>query len=675
MKNYILLCFATIFFFGANNISVFSQPGYNFISIPEGVSRGQWTEQEAWAWHNNIGVIKGINQLEPGYPGMTRLEVLQKAAETGYNSIRYFLSGSLAGHKAFLADLLDEAEIAGLRVSPVLGIKTFTDRYEGEERINNARAYIHDIIYTFRDDPRIEVWDVCNEPRDRDLPLTKLAILWAREAGPSQPITASPYYWHTYFMEDSPERMEIALMNDIHNFHAYFFNFNEMEGIEGMVRFMKELGDRPMICSEWLARSQGDGFARVLPYFAKYQIHWQNWGLYNGDRNWGILWDESTFDPHDPWFHDVLHPDGTPYDYREIELIRNFDFRIPESDVDPGIEITDRWAKDRAWRYYVHGPFKGWTFLPFGNNSKHSMWRIDTSDQQQWVSELSRLASAGCDGLRIYLDFNTWLENPELFLERVDHFLSIADQHGFSVVPIIIIDEDAGIPIHDIRTYTRSVVHKFGRDTRVFCWELYEHPAKYGVEEQKAREMLQAVFSAARFEFPGQPLTATPAVKVLESTEDQSIRRELIHGGRQAGWANMTAEGNATLSLCAYIWSLSDILSFSSDQSYEKTGLLLSVANRYGRPVICTSWNAPDLDNAIPTLDHFGLHHVRWFAVPYHSDTYPEKSFRNYGIFSENVLSNNSTLKTALDGFKYTRKTTKRRIYYEIDGVRSVVGR
>jgi len=648
---------------------------YTVISIPEGTGRGQWTEAQAWEWHKNAGVIKGINQLEPGHPGMTRKDVLQKAAELGYNSVRYFLRGPATEHKEFLSQLLDDAEEAGISVSPVLRLQEFTNRYEGEELLYNAKAYIQGIVYEFRNDARIEIWDVCNEPRDIDIPLAKKAIVWAREAGASQPVTSSAYYWHTYFMDDSPGRRELAAMNDIHNFHSYFFNFNEMEGIEGMVKFMNDISSRPMICSEWLARSQGDGFGRVLPFFAKYQIHWQNWGLYNCDANWSILWEESTFDPHDPWFHEVLHPDGTPYDYREIELIRNFTFTPSMENPDPGIEITDRWSKDRAWMYYVQGPMKGWTFIPQDMSAREDMWNVKSEDQKNWTGELSKLAQSGCDGLRIYTDIASWKAGPEIFLERMDHFLTLADSFGFSVTPVLMTDRDANYPIEEIRKYTHSIVHKFGRDTRIFCWDLYEHPGIMGVDQKLAGEVLLALFRSARFEFPGQPLTATPVALVKEAPENFDFKKALVHGGTPAGWVNMTTTGQTSLEFCAYLWSLSDIISFSSHQPYPETGLLLSVANRYGRPVVCTMWNPPDLENTVQTLDHFGVHHVRWFASPAGSGKYDDNKFRESGIFDVNVLSDNPELNDAINGYHFTRMATKRRIYYEINGVRSVVGR
>jgi len=50
-----------------------------------------------------------------------------------------------------------------------------------------------------------------------------------------------------------------------------------MDGIERMVTALKGISDRPLVCTEWLSRSQGDAFGRVLPAFSRHQIHWYNW--------------------------------------------------------------------------------------------------------------------------------------------------------------------------------------------------------------------------------------------------------------------------------------------------------------------------------------------------------------------------------------------------------------
>src|SRR5262249_37906098 len=71
-------------------------------------------------------------------------------------------------------------------------------------------AYVKGVVGHFKNDKRVQVWDVWNEPDNTNdnsygrnhlkrelpnkhaltLPLLKKAFVWAREAGPSQPITS-----------------------------------------------------------------------------------------------------------------------------------------------------------------------------------------------------------------------------------------------------------------------------------------------------------------------------------------------------------------------------------------------------------------------------------------------------------------------------------------------------
>ena len=72
----------------------------NYMKRQQG--RRQWTEKEAWEWEKRVGVIKGFNAPNPAYQGMTREDVIKKASELGYNSVRIWLSGKPDEHVEFL---------------------------------------------------------------------------------------------------------------------------------------------------------------------------------------------------------------------------------------------------------------------------------------------------------------------------------------------------------------------------------------------------------------------------------------------------------------------------------------------------------------------------------------------------------------------------------------------
>ena len=82
---------------------------------------------------------------------------------------------------------------------------------------------------------------------------------------------------------------------------------------------------RPLICTEYMARSEGSTFEGTLPIARKYHIGAINWGLVQGKTQTIYPWD-SWQKPYDhepvPWFHDIFRADGSPYDPAETALIR-----------------------------------------------------------------------------------------------------------------------------------------------------------------------------------------------------------------------------------------------------------------------------------------------------------------------------------------------------------------
>ena len=84
---------------------------------------------------------------------------------------------------------------------------------------------------------------------------------------------------------------------------------------------------RPLVCTEWLHRPNGNTFQGVLPAFAEHRVGWYHWGLVAGRSQTYMPWGSDPGDPEpDAWQHDVFRPDGTPYDPAELQLVRDFPF-------------------------------------------------------------------------------------------------------------------------------------------------------------------------------------------------------------------------------------------------------------------------------------------------------------------------------------------------------------
>ncbi len=180
--------------------------------------------------------------------------------------------------------------------------------------------YVKDIISTFRDDERIIIWDLYNEPGNSNhgletLPLLKNVFRWAREAHPSQPLTAGIWNTQIEFLDLNTFQINAS---DLISYHCYG-NLNDMKA---MVDSLRRHG-RPLICTEYMARPQST-FAEQLPFLKKEKIGAFNWGLVSGKTQTIYPWDswEKPY-PEEPkiWFHDIFRKDGIPYDENEIRLI------------------------------------------------------------------------------------------------------------------------------------------------------------------------------------------------------------------------------------------------------------------------------------------------------------------------------------------------------------------
>ena len=190
-------------------------------------------------------------------------------------------------------------------------------------------SYVKDIITKYKDDKRIFAWDLYNEPGNsfkgaRTFELLEKAFKWAREVNPSQPLTAGSFIYPgdwRFPLGFKYLNMLCYLNSDIVSFHTY----DTIPIVDSILKYINGIqSDYPMICSEYMARKNGSLFSTHLPFFLKNKIIPINWGLCTGRCNCRFPWD-SLAAPYkhepDPWFHDILHENGTPYIKEEVDLI------------------------------------------------------------------------------------------------------------------------------------------------------------------------------------------------------------------------------------------------------------------------------------------------------------------------------------------------------------------
>jgi len=205
-------------------------------------------------------------------------------------------------------------------------------------RHDEMKPYVQGVLGRFRDDRRVLCWDLYNEPGNDQsgkfpgkdarnkaalsLMLLDKAFDWAREVKASQPLTAG--LWVGDWSDPnklSPINKILVERSDVMTFHCY----GNLGSFRARAEATMQLG-RPVICTEYLNRPGGCTFQAVLPYMKGKRIGAINWGLVAGKTQtqypWSSWQKKFTAEP-EVWFHDILRPDGAPFDPAEARLIRN----------------------------------------------------------------------------------------------------------------------------------------------------------------------------------------------------------------------------------------------------------------------------------------------------------------------------------------------------------------
>ena len=180
--------------------------------------------------------------------------------------------------------------------------------------------YVKDILSAFKNDKRILLWDLYNEPGNsgygnKSLPLLKKVFSWGRQVNPDQPLSAG--IWALELTDLDTYQLENS---DVITYHNYS---DEKVHQQWLDSFLFKTG-RPLICTEYMARTRGSRFDNILPILKANKIGAINWGLVSGKSNTIYAWDTPIADGSEPkvWFHDIFRKDGTPYKSEETALIK-----------------------------------------------------------------------------------------------------------------------------------------------------------------------------------------------------------------------------------------------------------------------------------------------------------------------------------------------------------------
>ncbi len=347
-----------------------------------------WPAPAAQAWQNSHPWLVGcnfipssaINQLEmwqaETWDPTTIDRELGWAADLGFTSVRVFLhdlpwqqdqQGFLKRMERFLElahnhkigvmfvlfdGVWDPFPKAGKQREPRPHIHNSgwvqspgADILQDPARQDALKDYVQGVVGHFRNDRRIDAWDVFNEPdnpvpqyRNVELKNKKeMALLllqktygWAREVHPSQPLTSGVWIgnWGDTAKLTPMERCQLEA-SDIISFHSY----GNLEDLKKCVQNLQRY-QRPILCTEYMARPNGSRFEPNLGYMHETKVGAYNWGFVNGKTQTIYPWDswQKAYTNEPPvWFHDIFRQNGTPYYPEEVNYIKSVTGKAPRS--------------------------------------------------------------------------------------------------------------------------------------------------------------------------------------------------------------------------------------------------------------------------------------------------------------------------------------------------------
>jgi hypothetical protein len=314
----------------------------------------KWYKEHAWQRGSNFIPSYAINQLEMWQTETFDTAVINRelgfAAGIGMNSMRVFLHHAAwqqdpEGFKQRINTYLGISDKNGISTTFVLFDDCWNDTYTTGTQpapktgIHNSgwlqdpgirretspaltdtlERYVKDVLTSFGNDKRILLWDLYNEPGNskygnKSMDLLQKVFLWARQVPVSQPVSAGVW------SKDLTDLNVYQLNNsDVITYHSYADEKEHQQTIDSLRKY-----GRPLICTEYMARTRGSHFQNIMPLLKTEKVAAYNWGLVSGKTNTIYAWDTPMKDGAEPavWFHDIFRQDGTPYSTEEVTLIK-----------------------------------------------------------------------------------------------------------------------------------------------------------------------------------------------------------------------------------------------------------------------------------------------------------------------------------------------------------------
>ncbi len=323
----------------------------------------RWPAQKAWDWYNKQPWLCGFNYIPAYAINYTAMwdktsfdpvaidKELSLAEKDGMNVLRavlqyavyaddptYFLNtldkfmAICAKHKIkFVPALFDDCSFGinsdpkvGKQPEPLKGWYAWAwSPSPGHSMVTDTTTYpklekyVTAIITRFKNDPRILLWDLYNEPTNGGLgsttfPLLERVVAAARKVAPSQPLTVDVW--------NRNQRLNdiVLASSDVITFHDY----GNKDDLQKQITELKKY-NRPLICTEWMNRPNRSVISENLPVFYAEKVGCMLWGLVNGKDQTDLPWGHRPGDPLPSiWQHDLYRGDFSPYHQPEIDSIK-----------------------------------------------------------------------------------------------------------------------------------------------------------------------------------------------------------------------------------------------------------------------------------------------------------------------------------------------------------------
>ncbi len=309
------------------------------------------------------------------------------------------------------------------------------------------------------------------------------------------------------------------------------------------------------------------------------------------------------------------------------------------------------WPAEKANDWYAHHRWMvGCNFTPSTAINELEMWQAETFDPDTIDRELGWAEQIGFTEIRVFLQNLLLEQDGNAFLQRMDHFLTIAQRHHIGVTFVLFDScwnpypklgrqpdptpfrhnsgwvQSPGEPLLEhpeefasrLKPYVQRIVGHFRKDKRVDMWDLFNEPDNMNspayINEEPADKqsmalvLLQQTFEWAREVNPAQPLTS-------------------------AVWRGNWADTNKLSAMERVQLLNSDVITFHNYGPLDDLRTCVGHLRRYQRPIICTEYMARPVQSTFdPNLKFMREQNVgalNWGFVSGKTQTiYPWDSWR-----------------------------------------------